>query len=86
MKTIQFISEVLDYHFRVSAKQRLSFFLGNNFMIMDNLKVRADPLKFKDNKKYSERLKEAQKITVLMIPFLSHLEQLRREKGNGCNS
>tara|TARA_Y200000002_G_scaffold162824_1_gene134420 strand:- start:1701 stop:2540 length:840 start_codon:yes stop_codon:yes gene_type:complete len=50
-----------DYHFRVSAKQRLSFFLGNNFMIMDTPKVRADPLKFKDNKKYSERLKEAQK-------------------------
>ena len=30
-------------------------------MVMDTPKVKADPLKFKDNKKYSERLKEAQK-------------------------
>ena len=30
-------------------------------MIMDTPKVKADPLKFKDNKKYSDRLKEAQK-------------------------
>ena len=38
-----------------------SIFLGNNFMIMDTPKVKPDPLKFKDNKKYSDRLKEAQK-------------------------
>ena len=30
-------------------------------MVMDTPKVKADPLKFKDNKKYSDRLKEAQK-------------------------
>ena len=33
---------------------------------MDTPKVKADPLKFKDNKKYSDRLKEAQKNIVLM--------------------
>ena len=56
-----FVCKHCDHHFRISAKQRLSFFLGNNFMIMDTPKVKADPLKFKDNKKYSDRLKEAQK-------------------------
>ena len=56
-----FVCKHCDYHFRVSAKQRLNFFLGNNFMIMDTPKVKPDPLKFKDNKKYSDRLKEAQK-------------------------
>ena len=56
-----FVCKHCDHHFRVSAKQRLKFFLGNNFMVMDTPKVKADPLKFKDNKKYSDRLKEAQK-------------------------
>ena len=56
-----FVCKHCDHHFRISAKQRLSFFLGNNFMVMDTPKVKADPLKFKDNKKYSDRLKEAQK-------------------------
>ena len=56
-----FVCKHCDHHFRISAKQRLSFFLGNNFMIMDTPKVKADPLKLKDNKKYSDRLKEAQK-------------------------
>ena len=56
-----FVCKHCDHHFRISAKQRLSFFLGNNFMVMDTPKVKADPIKFKDNKKYSDRLKEAQK-------------------------
>ena len=56
-----FVCKHCDHHFRISAKQRLSFFLGNNFMVMDTPKVKAYPLKFKDNKKYSDRLKEAQK-------------------------
>ena len=56
-----FVCKHCDHHFRISAKQRLNFFLGNNFMVMDTPKVKADPLKFKDNKKYSDRLKEAQK-------------------------
>ena len=49
-----FVCKHCDHHFRISAKQRLSFFLGNNFMVMDTPKVKADPLKFKDNKKYSD--------------------------------
>ena len=33
---------------------------------MDTPKIKPDPLKFKDNKKYSERLKDAQKKIVPM--------------------
>ena len=50
-----------DYHFRISAKKRLDFFLGKNYMIMDTPKIKPDPLKFKDKQKYLDRLKNAQK-------------------------
>ncbi len=50
-----------DYHFRISAKKRLECTFGNNYMIMDTPRIKPDPLKFKDSKKYAERLKEAQK-------------------------
>ena len=36
-------------------------------MIMDTPKVKPDPLKFKDNKKYSDRLKEAQKKKIVLM-------------------
>ena len=75
-----FVCKHCDHHFRISAKQRLSFFLGNNFMVMDTPKVKADPLKFKDNKKYSDRLKEAQKKIVLTIQLLLHQVPLKKKK------
>ena len=75
-----FVCKHCDHHFRISAKQRLSFFLGNNFMVMDTPKVKADPLKFKDNKKYSDRLKEAQKKIVLTIQLLLHRVPLKKKK------
>ncbi len=56
-----YVCKHCDYHFRISAKQRLELLFGSNFIIMDTPRIKADPLKFKDNKKYSERLKDAQK-------------------------
>ena len=56
-----YVCKHCDYHFRISAKKRLECTFGNNFMIMDTPKIKPDPLKFKDSKKYAERLKEAQK-------------------------
>tara|TARA_B100000700_G_C14907322_1_gene790425 strand:- start:218 stop:1060 length:843 start_codon:yes stop_codon:yes gene_type:complete len=56
-----FVCKHCDHHFRISARKRLEFFLGNNHIIMETPKVEEDPIKFKDNKKYSERLKAAKK-------------------------
>ncbi|MEE9355642.1 MAG: acetyl-CoA carboxylase, carboxyltransferase subunit beta [Methylococcaceae bacterium] len=52
------------HHMRISARQRLNLFLdpGESEEIGKNLKP-TDPLKFKDSKKYKDRLAQAQKLT-----------------------
>lgn len=53
-----------DFHMRISARERLLFFLdpGEVFELGSELKPR-DILKFKDSKRYRDRLITAQKIT-----------------------
>ena len=53
-----------DYHMRISARRRLDLFLDpeNREEIGVNLKP-LDPLKFKDSKKYKDRISQAQKKT-----------------------
>ncbi|NOR69919.1 MAG: acetyl-CoA carboxylase carboxyltransferase subunit beta [Methylomarinum sp.] len=53
-----------DYHMRISARRRLDLFLDpeNREEIGVNLKP-VDPLKFKDSKKYKDRISQAQKQT-----------------------
>jgi len=53
-----------DYHMRISARRRLDLFLDpeNREEIGVNLKP-VDPLKFKDSKKYKDRVSQAQKQT-----------------------
>lgn len=47
-----------DYHFRVDAKQRVSQLLEpNTFIEQDSDLSATDPLKFKDSKKYKDRLR-----------------------------
>ena len=47
------------YHMKISAKERLkSFFDGGAYELLDNPKVVTDPLKFRDEKRYIDRLKE----------------------------
>jgi acetyl-CoA carboxylase carboxyl transferase subunit beta len=52
------------FHMRISGRKRLHWFLdpGNRLEIGENL-VSVDPLKFKDSKKYKDRLAQAQKAT-----------------------
>lgn len=48
-----------NYHFRLPIKERLSLlFDHSNYTELNVPTVNADPLKFKDTKKYSDRLKE----------------------------
>ena len=62
-----FVCKHCDFHFRISAKKRMELLFGTNYIVMETPKVKPDPLKFRDNKKYSDRLKDAQKKIVLMI-------------------
>ncbi len=56
-----FVCKHCDHHFRISAKKRFELLFGTNYILMETPKVKPDPLKFKDNKKYADRLKDAQK-------------------------
>ena len=53
-----------DFHMRISARQRLNFFLDleGREEIAANLEP-ADPLKFRDSRKYRERIAQSQKAT-----------------------
>ena len=53
-----------DYHLRIGARQRLEMFLDNSTFteIAPNLTTK-DPLKFKDSKYYTSRIKEAEAAT-----------------------
>lgn len=49
------------HHMRIAAKERMAnLFDGGTFNTIEPPKVAADPLRFRDSKRYSDRLKEAQ--------------------------
>jgi acetyl-CoA carboxylase carboxyl transferase subunit beta len=53
-----------DHHMRIGARRRLDLFLDSEPRAEIGAEVQpTDPLKFKDSKKYSDRLKQAQKGT-----------------------
>ena len=53
-----------DYHFRMSAEDRIKlFFKENEYDEIELDRISDDPLNFSDNKKYKDRLKEYRKKT-----------------------
>nr|WP_298928602.1 acetyl-CoA carboxylase, carboxyltransferase subunit beta [uncultured Erythrobacter sp.] len=48
-----------EHHGRISADARLALLLDDGFDLLPQPQVTEDPLKFKDSKKYTDRLKEA---------------------------
>lgn len=53
-----------DFHDRVPPKERFDALFDNgNYSLLDMPKVKQDPLKFKDTKKYTDRLKTARSST-----------------------
>jgi len=55
----QYVIPSSGHHMRISAKERLRYFFdGGRYDVIDNPKVVTDPLKFRDEKRYAERLKE----------------------------
>ncbi|SIR39365.1 acetyl-CoA carboxylase, carboxyltransferase subunit beta [Maribacter ulvicola] len=61
-----YVSPEDDYHVRIGSKEYFEILFDNNkFTELDANLSSKDPLKFEDTKKYSERLKAAQKKTGL---------------------
>ena len=48
-----------DHHGRIGADARMAQLLDPGFTLLENPKVKEDPLKFRDSKKYPDRLKAA---------------------------
>ncbi|WP_370931341.1 acetyl-CoA carboxylase, carboxyltransferase subunit beta [Bartonella sp. DGB1] len=68
----QFVFPKSGFHARIPALKRLSSFFDNaEFEILSHTPVVVDPLKFKDQKKYSDRLKEYKQKTGLEDAIVS---------------
>jgi acetyl-CoA carboxylase carboxyl transferase subunit beta len=52
-----------EYHGRIGAQTRLAQLLDEDFQLLPEPEVREDPLKFRDSKKYTDRLKTARTAT-----------------------
>jgi acetyl-CoA carboxylase carboxyl transferase subunit beta len=56
-----FVCPKCQFHFKLSAKQRLEMLLDGRWTEHDSGMMSTDPLKFVDTKPYARRIKEAQK-------------------------
>lgn len=62
----QYVIPSSGHHMKISAKERLKFFFDDGkFETLENPKVPQDPLKFRDEKRYTDRLKDAKSKTGL---------------------
>lgn len=78
------------YHMKMAARARLAhMFDGGQYQTLPSPKVPQDPLKFRDSKKYADRLKEYRVKTGLDDTILSGYGQMRgvpvevRARGRG---
>ncbi|MBA8907324.1 acetyl-CoA carboxylase, carboxyltransferase subunit beta [Aminobacter sp. NyZ550] len=68
----QYVIPSSGHHMKISAKERLRFFFDDGrYEIIENPKVVTDPLKFRDEKRYVDRLKDAKTKTGLEDAILS---------------
>ena len=60
----QFVIPSSGHHLKISAKERLKFFFDEGkYETIDAPKVAVDPLKFRDEKRYTDRLRDAKSKT-----------------------
>ncbi|EIM77352.1 acetyl-CoA carboxylase subunit beta [Nitratireductor aquibiodomus RA22] len=60
------------HHMKISARERLkSFFDGGEYEALESPKVVTDPLKFRDERRYTERLRDAKAKTSMEDAVLS---------------
>ena len=66
LESNQFVIPSSGHHMKISAKERLKYFLDDGkYEQLENPKVVQDPLKFRDEKRYTDRLKDAKAKTGL---------------------
>jgi acetyl-CoA carboxylase carboxyl transferase subunit beta len=74
LESNQFVIPSSGHHMKISARERLRFFLDEGrFEVLDNPKVPVDPLKFRDEKRYVDRLKDARAKTGMEDAILNAL-------------
>ncbi|MER8485107.1 acetyl-CoA carboxylase, carboxyltransferase subunit beta [Mesorhizobium sp. M1322] len=70
----QFVIPSSGHHMKISAKERLKFFFDDGkYEMLENPKVVQDPLKFRDEKRYTDRLKDAKAKTGLEDAIINAL-------------
>ena len=68
----QYVIPSSGHHMKISAKERLRFFFDDGqYETIENPKVPVDPLKFRDEKRYIDRLKDARTKTGVDDAILS---------------
>ncbi|MGD9915943.1 MAG: acetyl-CoA carboxylase, carboxyltransferase subunit beta [Rhizobiaceae bacterium] len=74
LESNQWVIPSSGHHMKISAKERLKHFFDNGaYDLLESPKVAIDPLKFRDEKRYVDRLKEARAKTGLEDAILSGL-------------
>jgi acetyl-CoA carboxylase carboxyl transferase subunit beta len=59
LESNQFVIPASGHHMKISARERLNFFFdGGKYETIDNPKVPVDPLKFRAEKRYIDKLRE----------------------------
>jgi acetyl-CoA carboxylase carboxyl transferase subunit beta len=62
----QYVIPSSGHHMKIAAKERLRFFFDDGrYELLESPKVAVDPLKFRDEKRYTDRLREAKSKTGL---------------------
>ncbi|MCO5063812.1 MAG: acetyl-CoA carboxylase, carboxyltransferase subunit beta [Rhizobiaceae bacterium] len=74
LESNQWVIPSSGHHMKIAAKERLRFFFDEGrYDVIENPKAALDPLKFRDEKRYTDRLKEAKAKTGLEDAILSGL-------------
>ncbi|MEZ5783162.1 MAG: acetyl-CoA carboxylase, carboxyltransferase subunit beta [Rhizobiaceae bacterium] len=74
LESNQFVIPSSGHHMKISAKERLRYFFDNGkYELIENPKAAVDPLKFRDEKRYVDRLRDAKTKTALEDAILSGL-------------
>ncbi|MDH6231303.1 acetyl-CoA carboxylase carboxyl transferase subunit beta [Mesorhizobium soli] len=70
----QYVIPSSGHHMKISARERLKFFFDDGeYETIENPKVMVDPLKFRDEKRYVDRLKDAKTKTSMEDAILNAL-------------
>lgn len=73
----QWVIPASGHHMRISGKERLKFFFdGGKYDLLENPKAAIDPLKFRDEKRYVDRLKENRAKTGLDDTILNAMGEI----------